>query len=166
MGKIFIIAEAGVNHNGDLKIAKKLIDVAVNAGADAVKFQTFKAEKIVCEGAAKAAYQKETTGELETQFKMLKKLELSKQMHVDLIEYCFNKNIQFLSTLFDIDSIYMLCELDISIIKIPSGNITNFPYLRAAAKTGKDIILSTGMCCMEEVCEAKEILLKNGVKMS
>lgn len=161
MDKVYIIAEAGVNHNGDIRIAKKLIDMAVESGANAVKFQTFKPEKLVCRDAAKAEYQKELTPALESQYEMLKKLELSEQMHIELINYCVEKNIQFLSTPFDLDSIEMLCRLGIPFIKIPSGEITNLPYLRAAARTGKDIILSTGMSSLEEVKNAKNILQKN-----
>lgn len=164
MGNVFVIAEAGVNHNGNINIAKELIDAAAEAGADAVKFQSFKVEEMICQGTEKALYQKEITGSFETQFDMLKKLELSKQIHIELIEYCHKKKIQFLSSPFDTKSLWMLCELGLSIIKIPSGEITNLPYLREIAKTGKDVILSTGMSCLEEIRTAKMILQNNGTK--
>ena len=153
MNKTYIIAEAGVNHNGDISTAKKMIDVAVKAGADAVKFQTFRAEQLVCQSAKKADYQMETTDSTESQFEMLKKLELSYSDHVELISYCKKKNIQFLSTPFDVDSLKMLDRLGVPLIKIPSGEITNYPLLVAAAKTKKPIILSTGMSDLEEIAE-------------
>lgn len=162
MNKVFIIAEAGVNHNGSIEIAKKLVDVAALAGADAVKFQTFKADKLVSKQAPKAVYQNETTEQSETQYEMLKKLELTEKMHVELIRYCKEKEIIFLSTPFDIDSINMLMELDVDIIKIPSGEITNLPYLRAVAKQKKQVILSTGMSNLQEVKNAVQILKQYG----
>lgn len=162
MNKVFIIAEAGVNHNGDMKIAKQLVDAACDAGADAVKFQTFKAENIVCKTTPKAEYQLETTDKSETQYDMLKKLELTRQMHKELIEYCTEKKIMFLSTPFDIESIRMLAELGIQLFKIPSGEITNLPYLREVAKQHKKVILSTGMSNMEEVKAAVKVLENNG----
>lgn len=162
--KTLIIAEAGVNHNGSLEIAKKLVDVAVSAGADAVKFQTFKADKLVVKQAPKAAYQNETTDKNETQHEMLKKLELTEEMHRELIKYCKEKNIMFLSTPFDIDSVNMLVGLGIDIIKIPSGEITNLPYLREVARQKKKVILSTGMSNMQEVKEAVQILKKYGAE--
>ena len=162
MNKTYIIAEAGVNHNGDISIAKKMIDVAVKAGADAVKFQTFRAEQLVCQSAKKADYQMETTDSTESQFEMLKKLELSYSDHVELISYCKKKNIQFLSTPFDVDSLKMLDRLGVPLIKIPSGEITNYPLLVAAAKTKKPIILSTGMSNLEEIAEAIHVLKANG----
>ena len=134
MKHIFVIAEAGVNHNGDIEIAKRLVDAALEAGADAVKFQTFKAERLVCRDAKKAEYQLATTEKAETQYDMLKKLELTAQMHEILMEYCDKKNIMFLSTPFDIDSIKFLSELGLQIYKIPSGEITNLPYLREVGK--------------------------------
>ena len=137
MQRTFIIAEAGVNHNGDIEIAKKMIDAASVAGADAVKFQTFKAERIVSINAPKAEYQIENTNNTESQYQMLKKLEIDKETHLELMEYCKEKNIMFLSTPFDIDSVRMLMELGIEIIKIPSGEITNLPYLREVAKQKK-----------------------------
>lgn len=162
MNKVFIIAEAGVNHNGDMKIAKQLVDAACDAGADAVKFQTFKAENIVCKTTPKAEYQLETTDKSETQYDMLKKLELTRQMHKELIEYCTEKKIMFLSTPFDIESIRMLAKLGIQLFKIPSGEITNLPYLREVAKQHKKVILSTGMSNMEEVKAAVKVLENNG----
>lgn len=162
MDKVFVIAEAGVNHNGDIETAKKLIDAAADAGVDAVKFQTFKAEKIVCKTAEKAAYQLETTNKLESQYDMLKKLELTEQMHKELIKYCNMKKIMFLSTPFDIESIKMLAGLGLQIFKIPSGEITNLPYLREMAKQRKKVILSTGMSSLNEVNDAVKVLRDNG----
>lgn len=164
MNKIFIIAEAGVNHNGSIEIAQKLVDVAVAAGADAVKFQTFKAEKLVCKNAQKAEYQMETTDKAESQFDMLKKLELTVDMHKQLISYCNQKGIMFLSTPFDIDSLEFLVQCGVDIIKIPSGEITNYPYLRAVGRTGKKVILSSGMSTLDEVREAVKVLKDNGSK--
>lgn len=159
---VYIIAEAGVNHNGDLAIAKKLVDAAKEAGADAVKFQTFKAENLVCKDARKAKYQLETTNQSETQFEMLKKLELDYAMHMELIKYCKTVGITFLSTPFDEDSIGLLEELGMDLYKIPSGEITNLPYLRKIAALGKPVILSTGMSTMEEVEESVEVLKSAG----
>lgn len=164
MNKVFVIAEAGVNHNGDIEIAKRLIDVAVETGVDAVKFQTFRAENVVCKAAKKAEYQLETTEQLETQYEMLKKLELTHQMHKELIEYSAKKNIMFLSTPFDIESIKLLSRLGIKLFKIPSGEITNLPYLREIAKQRKRVILSTGMSNMDEVKTAVKVLKNNGVR--
>ncbi len=162
MGKIFIIAEAGVNHNGDMRTAKRMIDVAAAAGADAVKFQTFKTENLVCRNAGKAAYQMEATGTDESQFDMLRKLELTPDMHTELISYCRGKNIMFLSTPFDLDSLHYLVNCGLAIIKIPSGEITNYPLLREAARSGIRIILSSGMSTLDEVREAVCVLKKNG----
>jgi len=162
MSRIFIIAEAGVNHNGDLETAKKLVDAAVLAGADAVKFQTFKAENIVCRNACKADYQMETTDQDESQFDMLKRLELTPQMHEQLMEYCKQKGILFLSTPFDVDSLHYLIQCGVEIIKIPSGEITNYPFLREAGRTGKRVILSSGMSTLEEVKSAVQVLKDNG----
>lgn len=164
MSKVFIIAEAGVNHNGDIEIAKKLVDEAALAGADAVKFQTFKAENLVCMDAAKAAYQMETTDKGESQFEMLKKLELTPDMHEQIISYCMQKGIEFLSTPFDIDSLYYLVRCGLDIIKIPSGEITNYPLLKEVGKTGKEVILSSGMSTLAEVKEAVQVLKDNGNK--
>jgi N,N'-diacetyllegionaminate synthase len=163
--KVFIIAEAGVNHNGSTELAKKLIDAASDAGADAVKFQTFKAEKLVSRDAKKAAYQQENMQEeSDSQFAMLKKLELDVATHKELIAYAQSKNIMFLSTPFDLESIKLLDDLGLEIFKIPSGEITNLPYLRAIAKLGKRVVLSTGMSTMDEVREAFEVLLNNGTQ--
>ncbi len=162
MNKIFIIAEAGVNHNGNMETAKKLVDAAVAAEADAVKFQTFRAENLVCKQAPKAAYQMETTNAGESQFDMLKKLELTPDMHRELITYCREKEIMFLSTPFDVDSLHYLIGTGLAVIKIPSGEITNYPLLREAAKSGRRIILSSGMSTIEEVREAVAVLKKNG----
>ena len=156
--KVFIIAEAGVNHNGDLKIAKKLVDAAVASGADAVKFQTFRTKNIVCKNAKKAEYQKKYDSEEETQYSMLKKLELTEEMHKELIEYCKEKKILFLSTAFDLESIDLLEKLEIPVMKIPSGEITNYPYLKKIGSLKKPIILSTGMANIEEIEYAVKIL--------
>jgi len=162
---VFIIAEAGVNHNGDIELAKKLIDAASDAKADAVKFQTFKAEKLVSKDAKKAAYQQENMQvKSDSQYEMLKKLELDTQTHKELIAYCNTKNIMFLSTPFDLESIELLNDLQLPIFKIPSGEITNLPYLRAIAKLNKKVVLSTGMSSMQEVREAFEVLLNNGTE--
>lgn len=164
MSRVFVIAEAGVNHNGDIEIAKQLIDAASEAGADAVKFQTFQADSLVCRTAKKAEYQLETTDRTETQYDMLKKLELTPQMHRELIEHCIKRNIMFLSTPFDLESIKLLSELGMQIYKIPSGEITNLPYLREIAKQQKKIILSTGMSSMDEVKAAVNVLKNNGTE--
>ena len=152
--KTFIIAEAGVNHNGSIEIAKKLIDAAVDARADAVKFQTFKAEKIVTRTAQKADYQIKNTGTDESQFDMLKQLELPHDAYKELFLHCIEKNIVFMSTPFDEESAGMLDELGMSIFKIPSGEITNKPLIRHIAAKNKPVILSTGMSYLEEVEKA------------
>lgn len=162
MNKTFIIAEAGVNHNGDIKLAKKLIDVASEAGADAVKFQTFKSEKVVSKYAQKAVYQKQNTDSNESQLEMIKKLELDITAHKELIDYCKKKNIMFLSTPFDHDSIELLNNLGLEIFKIPSGEITNLPYLRHIGRLRKKVIMSTGMADLGEIEDALDILIKNG----
>ena len=161
---VFIIAEAGVNHNGSIELAKQLIDVASNSGADAVKFQTFKAENLVSKNAQKAEYQKKTTDISESQFDMIKKLELDVNTHKELIAYCQEKNIMFLSTPFDHDSIDFLNELGLKIFKIPSGDITNFPYLKRVGALGKQVILSTGMSTLKEVGDALTILVGTGMQ--
>ena len=161
---LFIIAEAGVNHNGSIELAKQLIDVASNSGADAVKFQTFKAENIVSKNTQKAEYQKKTTDILESQFDMIKKLELDVNTHKELMAYCQEKNIMFLSTPFDHDSIDFLNELGLKIFKIPSGDITNFPYLKRVGALGKQVILSTGMSTLKEVGDALTILVGTGTQ--
>lgn len=164
MKKVFIIAEAGVNHNGSIELAQKLIDVASESGADAVKFQTFKAEKLVSKNAQKAEYQKQTTDKTESQFDMIKKLELDLDAHKELISYCKTKNIMFLSTPFDHDSIELLNDLGLEIFKIPSGEITNLPYLRHIGKLSKKVILSTGMADIGEIEDALDILISSGTQ--
>ena len=160
--KVYIIAEAGVNHNGSIELAKKLIDVACESGADAVKFQTFKAEKLVSKDAQKANYQKQSSDASESQFDMLKKLELDKDTHQKLIAYCLEKDIMFLSTPFDHEGIDLLNDLGLQIFKIPSGEITNLPYLRHIGSLGKQVVLSTGMANIREVGEALNILINAG----
>jgi len=162
--KTFIIAEAGVNHNGSLDMAKKLIDVAAEAGADVVKFQTFKTEKVVTRTAPKAEYQSKNTGSDETQFEMIKKLELSEADHDVLVDYCTRKKIMFLSTAFDEPSVDLLTKYKLDIFKIPSGEITNLPYLLRAARLRKKIILSTGMADLGEIEDALEILIDAGTQ--
>jgi N,N'-diacetyllegionaminate synthase len=159
---IFIIAEAGVNHNGSLKLAKKLIDVAAEAGADAVKFQTFQADKLVSKTAQKAQYQKHTTDAIETQYEMIKRLELDEEAHHELIAYCNTKKILFLSTPFDHESIDLLDKLGMEIFKIPSGEITNLPYLRRIGSLNKQVILSTGMADLGEIEDALDVLTTAG----
>jgi N,N'-diacetyllegionaminate synthase len=162
--KTIIIAEAGVNHNGSLDVAKELIKVASEAKADYVKFQTFKATNTITKNAEKANYQKNTTNQRESQFDMVKKLELSKEMHIELINYSKNKNIKLLSSPFDHDSIELLKDLGLEIFKIPSGEITNLPYLRHIGKLNKKIIISTGMSNMNEIKYALDILINSGTK--
>ena len=160
--KVLIIAEAGVNHNGSLELAKKMIDAAVEAGADIVKFQTFTAENVVSKYAPKAAYQKQTTGSNETQLEMIKKLELSYDVHKELIDYCRLKKVKFLSSPFDLESIDILDKIGVDTFKIPSGEITNLPYLRKVGCLKKKIILSTGMSSMIEIENALNVLRKAG----
>lgn len=159
---VFIIAEAGVNHNGSLELAKQLIDVAADAGVDAVKFQTFKAEKLVSKNAQKADYQKQTTDGEESQYEMIKKLELDVDTHHQLMAYCRQKNIMFLSTPFDHDSIALLNDLGLEKFKIPSGEIINLPYLRAIGALKKEVILSTGMADLGEIEDAIDVLVAAG----
>ena len=161
---VFIIAEAGVNHNGSIEIAKQLIDVAHSAGVDAVKFQTFKAESLVSKTAQKAAYQKASTNNEESQFDMIKKLELDVHTHKELIRYCKKKGIIFLSTPFDHDSIDLLHSLELQIFKIPSGEITNLPYLKHIGSYNKQIVLSTGMANLGEIEAALTVLIHSGTK--
>jgi N-acetylneuraminate synthase len=165
--KVIIIAEAGVNHNGNFENAKKLILAAANAGADYVKFQTFKADKLVSKSAQKAEYQKANLKEVgDTQYEMLKKLEMSEDWHYELIKYANEFGIKFLSTGFDEDSIDFLDSLNIDLFKVPSGEITNKPYLEHIAKKGKPIILSTGMSTLNEVRDAIRVLQNNGISNS
>lgn len=160
-----IIAEAGVNHNGSLQIAKQLIDAAVAAKVDYVKFQTFKANSLVTSSAAKAAYQTEATSAVESQLQMLEKLELKEEDHYELIDYCKKKGISFLSTPFDFDSIELLKKMNIRLGKIPSGEITNLPYLRKMARSFEQIILSTGMSDLNEVEQALNVLTGENVPL-
>jgi N,N'-diacetyllegionaminate synthase len=162
MSKVFIIAEAGVNHNGSLELAKKLVDVAVEAKADAVKFQTFKAVLGVSKFAPKAQYQKETTDVKESQLDMVRKLELTEEMHEELIKYCAEKNIMFLSTPFDLYAVDLLDSYGLDTFKIPSSELTNLPYLRKISKMNKKIILSTGMANLGEIEDAISILVEGG----
>lgn len=159
MKKVMVIAEAGVNHNGDINRAIELIDVAASAGADFVKFQTFKAAKLVTKSAAKAEYQKKLTDSSENQFEMLKRLELDRDAHMTLIKHCEKKNIRFLSTPFDEESLHMLVEeMHIPFVKVPSGELTNGPFLLAIARTGLPAVVSTGMATMDEIKEAMGVL--------
>lgn len=162
--KTLIIAEAGVNHNGDLKLAKQLIDVAVEAGADMVKFQSFSADRQATKTARKAEYQSQVTDAGESQYAMLKRLEMSDEMHRALIQYCEEKEITFFSTGFDTQSIDFLVGLGMSCFKIPSGEITNLPYLRHVGALGKPIILSTGMASLGEIENALEALESVGMQ--
>ena len=163
MSRVLIIAEAGVNHNGSLENAKKLIDAAAEAGVDFVKFQTFKTENLVSKKAQKADYQKQNTGnETESQFEMLKKLELDVHTHQLLMEHCDKKGVKFLSTAFDHDSISLLTDLEIPFFKIPSGELTNKPYLEAIAKTKLPVIVSTGMANLDEVKAAVSVFREAG----
>ena len=162
MSHVVIIAEAGVNHNGSLDMAMQLIDAAAEAGVDYVKFQTFKADKLVSPDAGMADYQKTNTGTDESQYEMLRKLELSAEHHEVLIAYCKKKQVAFLSTAFDLDSIDLLISMGITLGKVPSGEITNKPYLEKMARSFERIILSTGMCTMEEITDAIGVMEANG----
>jgi N,N'-diacetyllegionaminate synthase len=163
--KVIIIAEAGVNHNGSLDLAKKLIDIASEAGVDYVKFQTFKADKLVSVNAKKAKYQQNNSTDKDTsQLSMLKQLELSDESHFELINYCNQKNIKFLSTAFDLESIEFLSDLNLGLWKIPSGEITNYPLLRKIAEKREPVILSTGMCEMNDIESALDVLYRFGLK--
>lgn len=159
---VYIIAEAGVNHNGNIKTAKMMVDAAKDAGADCIKFQTFKSENIVSRRADKAVYQKKNTSAEETQLDMLKRLELSHAEFIELHNYCKNKEIEFLSTAFDLESVDFLNSLGMKDWKIPSGDVTNLPYLIKIAKLKKHVILSTGMCEMDEIANTIEVLIKYG----
>jgi len=163
--KTFIIAEAGVNHNGIIDLAKQMIDVAAETGSDAVKFQTFKTENLVSKNAPKADYQKVSTDNSESQFEMIKKLELDENAHKILFAYCLEKNIQFLSSPFDLASIDLLNKLGMEVFKIPSGEITNLPYLRKIGGLNKKVILSTGMADLKEVEDALDVLTNAGTEL-
>lgn len=161
---VMIIAEAGVNHNGSMENAFRLVDAAADAGVDYIKFQTFKAEKLVSGSAKKADYQiQNTRNSEETQLQMLQKLELSQEQHAQLIAYCQKKNIQFFSTAFDLDSLEYLHEVGLKMVKIPSGEITNLPYLRKAARLFKQVILSTGMTTISEIKDAVSVFTDAGI---
>lgn len=162
--KTFIIAEAGINHNGSLELAKRLVDVAVEAGANAVKFQTFKAENVISEFANMAEYQKKNLGAEKSQLEMVKELELSYKDFEYLKKYCDDKGIIFLSTPFDIESARFLKDLGLEIFKIPSGEITNYPLLREIGSYGRKVILSTGMADLGEIEDALDVLIEFGTK--
>ena len=163
MKKTLIIAEAGVNHNGDIVKAKALIDKGAEAGVDYVKFQTFKAANLVTKQAKRAAYQDKNTQDNDSQYEMLKKLELSQKDHQELIDYCAQKGVKFLSTGFDFESLEFLAGLGITIAKVPSGEITNLPYLRKVATLFPEVIISTGMANITEIKDAVKVLTDNGV---
>lgn len=160
---VFIIAEAGVNHNGSLAMAKQLVDAAVEAGADAVKFQTFKVANLVTQEAQQASYQTANTGVKESQFAMLKRLELDEAAHLALVAYCKQKQIEFMSTAFDDESIQLLHDLGMKRWKIPSGELLSIPYLRKIAAFNQTTILSTGMGSLDEVALAIQTLLEAGL---
>ncbi|NNJ79604.1 MAG: N-acetylneuraminate synthase, partial [Xanthomonadales bacterium] len=160
--KTLIIAEAGVNHNGDPVLARQLVEAAAAAGADLVKFQTFSADRLVSAKAPKAEYQARTTGTGESQHAMLRRLELDRGMHQGLIRHCEKNGIAFFSTGFDIESVDMLLELGLDRLKIPSGEITNLPYLRHVGRQGRPVILSTGMAYLSEIQAAIDALEQSG----
>ena len=162
MNKTIIIAEAGVNHNGDIELAKKLINIADESGADYVKFQLFKAGNIVSNVAEKAGYQKQGTQKDETQLEMLLQLELNAKDHEVLLNFCGNKRVKFLSSAFDLESLEYINQLNLDYIKVPSGEINNKPYLEKVASFGNKIILSTGMSNLQEIRIALNILIENG----
>lgn len=162
MRHVIVIAEAGVNHNGSFELAKKMVDAAKEAGVDYVKFQTFNPQKLVSKYAEKAEYQKETTGSDETQLQMLQKLTLTEDNFLSLRDYCKEVGIGFISTPFDLDSIAFLETFDMDFWKVPSGEVTNLPYLEAIARTKRKVVMSTGMCDMNEIQDAMEVLKKNG----
>lgn len=164
MSHVCIIAEAGVNHCGDLELAMKMVDAAKEAGADYVKFQTFIPKNLVSGFAEKAEYQKKTTGEHESQLQMLEKLSLSNDNFIDIKKRCEKVGIGFISTPFDIESINFLEKLDMDFWKIPSGEVTNLPYLEAIARTGRKVVMSTGMCELEEILDAVKVLEENGAR--
>lgn len=164
MKNVIIIAEAGVNHNGDINLAKKLIDVAVDAGVDYVKFQTFKSESLVSKSAQKASYQIENTkNATENQLQMLKKLELTHDQHLELISYSKKKNISFFSTAFDLESLDYLKSIGLTLVKIPSGEITNLPYLKKAASLFTEVIISTGMSNLNDIKNALKVFVDAGI---
>ena len=148
---VFIIAEAGINHNGNMDIAKRLVDVAVHSGADAIKFQTFRTESLLTKDAPKAEYQRKNTGSGESQFEMLKAVELSEEQHLEILKYCQKRKVVFISTPFDEHSADLLEQMDVPLFKVPSGEITNLPFLEHIARKGRPMIISTGMSFLEEV---------------
>lgn len=166
MGHVIVIAEAGVNHNGSIEIAKQLVDKAAEAGADFIKFQTFKSEKLVSKYARQADYQRRNIGKEsdDSQLSMLKKLELSEEDHLELMDYCQKKGIKFFSTAFDLESIDYLHSLNLGLWKIPSGEITNYPYIKKIAGYGELVILSTGMCELSDIKAAYKVLTNNGIR--
>ena len=164
MKPTFIIAEAGVNHNGSMELAHQLIDAAADAGADAVKFQTFKADNLVTQNAEKAKYQKARPSGEESQYDMIKRYEISLNDHLDLISYCSSRGIEFLSSPFDLESIELLNNLGLSLFKIPSGEITNLPFLRKIGALKKDVIVSTGMSTLDEIRAALDVLISAGTE--
>lgn len=159
---VLIIAEAGVNHNGNMEMARELIDVAAEAGADIIKFQTFSADRLVSRTAKKAAYQAKTTGDTETQYDMLRRLELQPDMHESLMTHCRARGVGFLSTGFDIESVRFLHSMGAQLFKIPSGEITNLPYLRYIGRLGGEVVISTGMSTLGEIESAIEVLERAG----
>ena len=166
MGHVIVIAEAGVNHNGSIEIAKQLVDKAAEAGADFIKFQTFKSEKLVSRYARQADYQRRNIGKKsdDSQLSMLKKLELSEEDHLELMDYCQKKGIKFFSTAFDLESIDYLHSLNLGLWKIPSGEITNYPYIKKIAGYREPVILSTGMCELSDIKAAYKVLANNGIR--
>lgn len=162
MRHVIVIAEAGVNHNGSFELAKKMVDEAKEAGADYVKFQTFNPKKLVSKYTEKAEYQKKTTGSDETQLQMLQRLILTEDNFLSLRDYCKEVGVGFISTPFDLDSIAFLETFDMDFWKVPSGEVTNLPYLEAIARTKRKVVMSTGMCDMNEIQDAMEVLEKNG----
>lgn len=163
MKQPIIIAEAGVNHNGDMDMARRLIDVAADAGADYVKFQTFDAAALVDRSAPLADYQRSNLGASESQYEMLRRLQLSPAQHHELVDYCSDRDIRFLSTAFDPASVEFLASLNLDLWKIPSGEITNYPYLCQIARHGGRVVMSTGMCEVADVKAALDVLTANGV---
>ena len=164
MNHTIIIAEAGVNHNGSIELAKLLIDEAVESGVDYIKFQTFKSENLVTRTAKQADYQKKNIGDSDnSQYNMLKELELSEEQHFELIEYCNKKGIKFFSTAFDMDSIDFLTSLNLGLWKIPSGELTSYPYVKKIASFGEPVILSTGMSSTEEISDTVNLLVSCGL---
>ncbi len=164
MSKVLIIAEAGVNHNGDMLLARRLIDAAAESGADIVKFQTFVADRLATRGAIKADYQVETTGTSESQYEMLSRLELTPSMHDDLIAHASIRGIEFMSTAFDEDNLGLLAAKGLNRFKVPSGEITNLPYLRRMAQLADEVIISTGMSTLEEIGAAISVFEASGMQ--